>query len=370
MGLLAAVAALLTLVAERSIKLRHLSALLIVSLGFVVWTAASIFWSIDRNVSLGFAFTFMQLWIMIWILWQFSETPEQSSRLRQAYMYGTVVAIAAVIIAFLSDEPTVGDAGRFTALGTNANYAAQSIALAIPMGLYAMVSNRGWRRVLPGMLLVGCVIGIGLTGSRSGALVATIVFVAGLFLIVRTSLVARLLLLVGAVALIAGLGLIIPAETRSRFLGTVNAVEAGSFTGREDIWRAGLHVWQNRPGLGIGSGAYATGVEAILGEPKAAHNSFLNILVDLGPVGVMGFALMFAVAIWPHLVRLFEPIYFRHRTPQKYILSMLQLVLLLGLFLSQQAANWQYSRATWFILAAATLDHAIVVRPERSVTYR
>lgn len=365
-GLLAVAAAVLTVVADRSIRLKKLNILLIVAAAFVACNAFSIFWTIDRAATFSMVLTYVQLWVMLWIFWQFTDTPQQAARFRFAYMLGALYTIGMVVTAFIQGAG-IADTERFTPLGTNANYTAQSIVLAIPMALHAAAGNRGWRRWAAIILFVGCVLGVALTGSRSGALVGMVSLLVSVFLIVPVKRAAKLLVIAGIAVVIVIVGLIIPEESRQRFLGTAEAVEAADFTGREDIWRAGLALWSSRPAQGIGAGAFETGVSDATTGSKAAHNSIVNLIVELGPMGPVLFILMFVAATWPHLAWVFPPRRRGSGSSREGALAKLQVVLLLTLFLAQQPANWQYSRATWFILTAATLECAVIIRADKRI---
>lgn len=363
-GLLAAVAAVLTVIADRSIRLKRLNLLLVVAGAFVICNAVSVFWTIERAATFSMVLTYVQLWVMLWIFWQFTDSPRQAARFRLAYMLGALYTIGMVVTAFIQGAG-IADTGRFTPLGTNANYTAQSIVLAIPMSLHAAASNRGWRRWAAIALFVGCVLGVALTGSRSGALVGMVSLLVSVFLIVPVKRAAKLLVIAAMAVVVVIVGLIIPEESRQRFLGTAEAVETADFTGREDIWRAGLALWSSRPAQGVGAGAFEAGVADATTGSKAAHNSLINLIVELGPLGPVLFILMFLAAAWPHLTRALPTKGDAPGRLREGAIAKLQIVLLMTLFLAQQPANWQYSRATWFILAAATLECAVVVRVDR-----
>ena len=283
-GLLVAGVGLLALLSGRLVRIRRPNAFLLLAAVFVGWNALSVLWAVDPATTLVQVFTYVQLWVMAWLIWQFIVEPSQAARLRQAYMLGTWVTVGTIVWAFFAGDPTV-DPTRYSAFGTNANYTAQSVVLAIPMALDAAVNGRGWRRFFAILLLPACVFGLGLTGSRGGALMAAFAVVGGIALLLRTGTGTKLTVLTAVALTTVVVALALPAQTRMRFADTVDQVQTADFSGRGEIWHAGFQAWLAHPAIGAGSGTFERAVTSVLGFPSAAHDSFLNLLVELGPMG-------------------------------------------------------------------------------------
>jgi O-antigen ligase len=88
-------------------------------------------------------------------------------------------------------------------------------------------------------------------------------------------------------------------------LARVTALSAGGGTGRSDLWAVALDVFRAHPLLGIGAGnfpliepSYAfhnrnlPRFDLVVDTPKVVHNTYLNVLVELGVVGFILFALV------------------------------------------------------------------------------
>jgi len=361
-GLVVALFALVTLLSSDPVRLRKLNLLVITAGIFVGWNFVSTFWAIDRESTISQSFTYIQLWVMVWLFWQFIETSAQAQGLRNAYIWGTWVTLGTITWGYLSNNPTV-DPTRFTAFDTNANYTAQSIALAIPMAFDVAVHGRAWRRFLAILLIAASLFGIALTGSRSGGLIAAVAVIGSIFLIIRGRRWMRSILMAMVVLAIGGLALLLPPKTIQRFAGTLTQVESADFSGRGEIWEAGFESWFFRPALGAGSGNFGEAVAPTLGGSRAAHNSFLSLLVELGPIGPTLFLVLFIIAIWPYALTLTG----RGGGPQGHAIryAALAVVLLTVLLLTQLPANWQYQRVTWYILVAATFDSALFFRSNK-----
>ncbi len=363
-GLLTAFVGVLAVFSTGTVKIRRPNLLLIVGALYVAWATLSTLWAIDRASTVGQAFTYVQLWVLIWLLWQFIVTPAQATWLRQAYMLGTWVTIGTVVWAFLSHNPTI-DPTRFSALDTNANYTAQSIALAIPMAFDAVANGRGWARRFAFLLIPASIFGIALTGSRSGGIIAVVAILASIALILRARPLVKSMLLTTLALGVVVLGLTLPPETVQRFTGVIDQVETADFSGRGEIWLAGFESWLDRPAIGAGVGNFNSAIVPTLGFGRAAHNSFLALLVELGPIGPLLFLGLFVIAFIPNGVVLYRR--FAGADPNARRYAALHVVLLLSILMSQLATNWQYQRVTWFLLIAATFETALYLRPTRAV---
>ena len=363
-GLAVAAFGVLTVLSGDTVRLRRPSLFLLCATLFVAWSAMSVLWGIDRVASAMQAFTFVQLLVLAWLIWSFVDTSAGAGGLRWAYMLGTWFTIGTVVWNYLNQNPTV-DPSRFTAFDTNANYTALNMVLAIPMAFDAAVHARGWAR-LPALLLVpASLYAISLTASRSAALSTVLVVIGCIVLIVRAKPVVKVVILTVLVAVVAAFATTLPERTLRRLAGTLTEVEGGDFSGRGWIWGAGVEAWLLDPALGAGAGNFNRAVVPTLGSARSAHNSFLALLVELGPLGPALFLLLFVVAFWPYATLLSG-----RAPPEARRYAALHTVLLLMLLLAQLPATWHYQRVTWFVLVAATLDHAVYLRLTRPVRAR
>ena len=200
------------------------------------------------------------------------------------------------------------------------------------------------------------ILGVFLTLSRGGlfalvaALVATVAFSG------RWRPQAAAVAALGVVGAIVYFGAFAPVEARER----VTTVDGG--TGRTDVWRVGWRMVEDEPVRGIGAGNFAnTSVhyllqpgaivsdDFIVDTPKVAHNSYLEVLAELGVVGLVLFAgvLAFALACIVKATRVFARIGDR----QMELLSRGLLVALVGLLASDFFGSRQFEKQLWLLLA-------------------
>lgn len=181
--------------------------------------------------------------------------------------------------------------------------------LALAAGLLA--SERGWIRkgalasvvVLPTVVLM--------TQSRGGV-IALVVF--GLFSLRGQKRKGRALAGVLAVAVIAAL--FAPSGLWERMAGLQYATSAetmtevdseGSAESRYAIWGVANSIIADQPLTGVGFGAYpfahaqyATGADIPPGArgPRDTHNTYLNVLAEVGIPGLLLFLAVIATAVW------------------------------------------------------------------------
>jgi O-antigen ligase len=349
-GLVASGVAALYILARR--RVRPLSSFHMFALLFVLWAGVSAFWSIDPEATRVRLNTYLQLLVLVWLIWEVAWSPERQRALFQAYVLGACVLAVATIYNYLSGSHIPLHPDRFSALNQDANELGLTMALALPMAWYLSLPQPHrriawmWRLCLP--LAITAIL---LTASR-GAFLTTLV---ALMIIPATHGRLRLrtktalcLLAVGTLVLA---GSFVPEASLER-IGTTRAdIEAGYFGGRGQIWRAGLNVAAEHPLAGVGAGAYGAAVEPILHTERASHDVFLSILVGDGVLGLVLFLAMVAATIKP-LRRL--PLLQRR----------FGIVLLLALGVGSSSLEWENRKAFWFVLGA--LAAQVAERPRSS----
>jgi O-antigen ligase len=313
--------------------LLHLAALLV-----LVWIAGEFFvFQVGEKLPLRF-WTYVQLVVMLWIIWELAPSWARQLGLLTAFVFGAYVASLSTLMLY---RRAAGELRRFAGVEADPNSLAMTLALALPIAWYLGVTFRNpvLRWACRGYMAVGLV-AIGLTGSRGG-LLATIVALTIVPLTMTKLSPGRLAAAIGMLALSGALAVAyVPTRVVERLATTGTEVEDLSLGGRFTLWRAGAKAFTQRPMTGYGVGAWRTAVAPILGpNPQVAHNSFLSVLVELGIVGLVLYLSMFvavflAVLNLPSLERRFG------------------LVLLATLGVAMLPLSWEDQKTVWFILAA------------------
>jgi O-antigen ligase len=285
---------------------------------FVTWVGLTYFWSFDPSRTRIAAVTFLQLLVMVWLIWQFAQTRQQQLLLLRAFVLGTVVSSIAIVVSFLTGPSSESYYGRYTGLGFNPGDLALILALSLPISLYLAARDEGWRfRVwFYGAHLVLAISAILLTASRGGLIASS---GALLMVPVAFSQLTRGQKTVGLtlVALLGvGAGFVVPQSSWSRLSTIGTEVSSGTLNERTMIWQAGWVVFGQSPFRGVGAAAFAPSIEHALGMPfhgssmndggpvnveLVAHNTFISVLVEQGVVGFalfLGILLTLVISAW------------------------------------------------------------------------
>jgi len=218
------------------------------------------------------------------------------ARSSEALGLGGALAAGVLAMGFLW-ELMAPEGARLRPFGVHPNLAARDAVLGALLGTLLIPRMPTW-----GAMLIGGVGGLALGVSfSSGAMLAAIAACAVLVLDPRWRPVAASLL---AGTLLGGALLTVSAPPKLRTPATAvrgSAVEEiGS--GRLVLWGHALRVAAAHPVLGAGAGAFPAAMEPIRVEHqlaggehtkprRRAHSSFLEVLAETGPLGLLLFVL-------------------------------------------------------------------------------
>lgn len=293
-GPVAAAVGVVTVLATRSI--RRPGPLLLAIIPLMVWNALTFFWSYDAALSTQRLWTYAQLLVLIWLIWEFSGGPKEYLVLMQAYVLGAFVSVMGTFRNFALGQQSRGYL-RYAATNFNPDDLGLTLALAIPLAWYLAIQRErhtaSWIYRLYPPLALGAVL---LTASRS-AFISTML---GMSIIPmsfsRLSLRSKVVVSTFALATALVVATRIPAYSWNRLSTTWSEITEGTLGGRTVIWRAGAAAFSEHPVVGIGAGAFREGSGLFLHRDRAAHNTFLSILVELGIVGFALFSVVVMVA--------------------------------------------------------------------------
>jgi O-antigen ligase len=286
--------------------LRALSLQQAIMLLFLVWGGLTYFWSSAPSDTITSIFTFVQLFTMVWLIWEFAQTRGEQLLLLRAYSLGSVVSSVAALTGFLKES---GLHSRYSGLNFYPGDLAFILALAIPISMYLAVQER--RKTLVWVYGVATVLAfcaIVLTASRAPliACIPTLLMVPFLFPHLRwgRNLFVLLFFALGVIAS----WLYMPESSWLR-LSTMGS-EITSRTSNETATsrQMGWQVFGRAPLQGVGAGAYAPALAHAVGLASngsgresvsqvgniVAHNTLFSILVEQG---VVGFALFFVLLL-------------------------------------------------------------------------
>ena len=318
---------------------------------FVVWNAASIFWSADPRRSVDQVVTWTLLLGLTFIIWDLFTTKETLLAGLQVYILGTFVAIGSAIYNFLFGNPYYTNYERFSPGGTNPDGFGFIIALGVPVAWYLATTKTktkfgGVLKLINYAYIPAAFMGLALSGTRT-AMIATIPgMIFGLTSLARLRIWARItILLFVSIAILLLLPVIQPLKSFERLGTTTGALAEGDLNERTIIWREGLETFVDHPIIGIGTNMF----RSINSLGKVAHNTYISVLVELGLIGLGMFLVILGVVViqaWS-----------LPKWDKSFWFSML---LVWGIGAS--SLTWEYRKTTWLfmnmIVASAALTRS------------
>ena len=342
LGNIARVAGLLLLLAAipailQAGRVRTPGAMQWLVLGFYLWFGCSLFWTIDQAATLEKMRGYFQEMMIVWLVWEFAETPGDLRTLMRALVAGSWVLALLTLANFLSAAAIAAQQLRFAATGQDPNDVARFLNLTFPLAalLFNCERRQPWRLLAVGYLPLG-LLAVLLTASRGGFL-AAVVALSGSALLLAVGHPRRVI--AGAMALpplAALLWFTLPHSTIERLASIAEQLHGGDLNQRVNIWSAGWQAFARAPWFGSGAGTFvgAAGTSAI----DTAHNTALTLAVTGGLCALFLATAILAVALWSIL---------RISGPLKWALALSLAVWCI----TSMVATVEESRTTWLLLA-------------------
>jgi hypothetical protein len=336
-------------------RMRTPGAIQWVVLALFLWFCCSYFWTIGSAATLEKMRAYFQEMMIVWLVWEFVDRPEDLRALLQAFVGGSWVLALLTLANFRSTEAMASGQIRFVAEGQDPNDVARFLDLGFPLAALLLSSVYGKRRWPAQLLAMGYLplglVAVLLTASRGGFL-AAMVALGGCALLLAKShpkFLAGGLLAMPVIA--AGLWIVIPQETFDRLATIPSQMEGGDFNQRLNIWDEGWHAFARAPMMGSGAGTFT--LAAGTNRLDTAHNSELSIVVAGG---------LCALALAAGIVTLAVRSAARTRGPMRLAL----VTVLLMWFLASLVDTVEENRATWLLLGLiAVAGRLAVEEPER-----
>jgi O-antigen ligase len=259
---------------------------------WVAWSAASVLWSSDAGYAIPGLLGLLKCYALAMATQQIADRPDDYRGLVQAFLLGTLLSTAYTLMSytfFAASAENLLQLRRWRYSGGEYDSNTFAVVMAATLSLAVWLSVRTRHAVLKWTYLALLPIGwyaILLSASRTGVVCA--VFATGLLLATRFPGKANLVI---SAALIVMLGIAsgfveVPDVAAKRLLGTADEIAKGDWSGRLEIWKAGLTVFVQNVVNGIGWGNFELAMVPYFYREFAAHNALLNVAVETGIIGV------------------------------------------------------------------------------------
>ena len=344
-------------------RMRKLGPFQIMVAIFVLWNAFSVFWSESPYRSYAHAKTWGQMLLLVLILWDLYTTRTALLAGLEAYILGAYVAVGSAVNNYFSGQVYYSNNQRFSAGETNPDGFGFIMALGIPLAWYLAGSiNAGGigrvLRVINYVYIPAALLGIALSGTRTALLASVVGMAFGLASLTRLRLAARVAIFVLLAAII--LFLLPYVQTLESFqrLGTTGTeLTSGDLNNRTNNWSEGFASFYEHPLLGVGSNMYRSiNSLAKTAEGKVSHNSYLSVLVELGLIGFVIFAIILGIA-------------FTNAWRQPKWQSWFWLTVLAVWSLGAFTLTWEARKSTWLFLSFIVVSAAITNRKKELAAY-
>ncbi|HET7150326.1 MAG TPA: O-antigen ligase family protein [Candidatus Acidoferrum sp.] len=310
---------------------------------FVISAAASHLWSLYPEGTWNQTLTYIQLFVMVWLIWELCPRAQEQLRLMQAYVLGTFVSGIDTVYDYLYHVES--DYERYAGARLNANDLGLMMALSVPVSYYLLIHSKGpvaWVYRLQ-LILAGTT--VLLTASRGATLASAVALAIVPLTQARLTGRQKVAIILTGLLLVSSIIAFVPSTSWERLSTTPNALEHSTLTGRTVIWKAGWEIFRQHPFIGIGSNAFRLVVSRVLREPirlddpdspaPPAHNTFLSVLVEQGVIGFAIFSVLLVVMCLS--LRTMPPL------TQK-----LWIVVLAVWTVGVSSLTWEMRKPTWF----------------------
>jgi len=269
---LAALAAGVAAVIERR-QIRLLSSFHLLMGGFILWSALTLCWSISPQLTVQRIVTYLQLFVLVLLIWELCREEKDVLRILSAFVLGTILPALSTLQAFLPGQQTLYE--RAAKSGFDPNSLAFMLAISLPVSYYLTLQHKSALTALY-RLQMGFAFCAALLYGSAATLIAMVI---GLSLVCWTIHLVPMRIRRNAFALTLLIGtttfVLIPSSVVKHIM---DETQKGGIS-LTAVLNTGAERIQTTPVGGFGAGTLAT---------AANHPTFI-MFAETGVVGVLAF---------------------------------------------------------------------------------
>lgn len=302
-GLALVVSWLVTLARARGrvpLLLRDRPGLAYLVISFVAWGGISAAWAADGSVAISSAVRLALVAILFFVVYTAIENLRDLTLVAWSYLGGSFLVAFTALVSGQTVQ------GRLSGGLLDANYLAAVLASSVVIAAFLFAASHGRARILLVVFILTDIVALVRTESRGGLIAMGVGLIAACAVAgpIRTQAVALV-----AITVSLGIGyyaLAAPTSLRQR----VTNVSAQGSAGRSDIWQIASKIAADHPLAGVGLGNFRTveddyltdnanlvKVSEVVDIHPVVHNTYLEVLSELGAVGLALFVGLVAATL-------------------------------------------------------------------------
>lgn len=254
---------------------------------FMLWASVSVLWSRDLSSSVSNIYYFFLSFCLFIATANACVSLSAWRLIGAAYCLGLLLSSAVLIYNMYSGNVSIDQ--RSAVGDINPNYLSYALATGIPVLLAVSgdIRSNALRLLVSGIGISSILVGILMTGSRSGLTAAILCLAVHSMIVARrafffTMFASALILLVVTFAYDY-----LPDTLQARLDIAALALSSGAnvndnLSGRFDVWPLAWDYFREHPLWGIGIGSF----DAINPYGIRAHNFILSLAADVGLIGL------------------------------------------------------------------------------------
>ncbi len=379
-GVLALAAIAYYLLAQGKVSMR-MTPLLAVAGAYGFWTLLSFYWADDSHEVFSTFFGFLLVLAYMFAFALLVKTPGDAVSVLVVMVAGATLSGFVALNTYLVTGGSLRATGLESSTHADTFGVYQAIVVPAALGLFALARRAEIRVAYLGAFAV---ITFSIVASLTRTAMISIVIVALLALLLpwrfmfrsarqKASYGAAIGVMVGGMLSIAASEAFFQ-RVSSIFSGWGSQGDRGA--GRTDLWAAAWNAYQHHPWLGIGAGNFSShsltllqhtpGVDVkaqYVQQGRLVHNSYLEALTELGPVGLALLVLVIAITTW-YLIRIFRRATAARDDTARIVAATL-LLALLSLAISMGFLSIALNKPLWILVGLTIALERMTATPPR-----
>jgi len=284
------------------------------------WILLSAYWAADPSAVYSTFFAYVLVIAYMFAFALLIRTPRDAVNVLVVLVAGATLSGFVALNTYLVTGGSIRASGLEGAAHPDTFGVYEAMIAPVALGLFALARRaqaRGIYLACMAVIVMSIVSSLTRTAMIAVGVVAALALVAPWRVLFRSA--AQRATYAVAVGVTAGAVLTVAAS--ATFFARLGSIFSGGqvdrAAGRTDLWAAALNAYGHHPWFGIGAGNFQAsslslltqtqGVDigaAYVGQGRPVHNSYLEALTELGPVGLALLTLVIAFTGW-YLIRVF-----------------------------------------------------------------